>query len=96
LSEAGRSTAFARPELAEVVLLHAGEVDAVIAAYRERAAGGATFFDNDSWFLPAYTSFREHPGFAGLLETYGLPAYWDQAGWPEFCKRGTDGAITCT
>ncbi|MCU0990344.1 MAG: hypothetical protein MUE63_12350 [Xanthomonadales bacterium] len=96
LSEQERSSAFAELELPAVVLLHVGEVDAVIAAYRERAAGGATFFDNDSWFLPAYKGFREHPGFAGLLDTYGLPAYWDQAGWPEFCRRQADDTITCT
>ena len=95
LSATGRSSAYAELELPEIVLLHVGEVDAVIAAYRERAAGGATFFDNDSWFLPAYRAFRAHPGFAALLETYGLPAWWDQAGWPEFCKR-EEQRIVCT
>jgi tetratricopeptide (TPR) repeat protein len=85
---------YAQLDLTAIVLLYLGEVDAVIANYRELAAGGATL-TNDDWFLPAYKGFRAHPGFAGLLEQAGLPAYWDQAGWPEFCKREADGAITC-
>ena len=66
-----------------------------MAAYHKLVAGGATL-TNDDWFLPAYQSFRAHPDFPALLEQVGLPAYWDQAGWPEFCRRGADGAITCT
>jgi TolB-like protein/Tfp pilus assembly protein PilF len=85
---------YAQLGLPEIVLLHLGDVDAVIANYRELAASGATL-DNDGWFLPVYQGFRAHPGFAGVLEGFGLPAHWDQAGWPEFCKRGADGAITC-
>jgi TolB-like protein/Tfp pilus assembly protein PilF len=85
---------YAQLDLAEIVLLDLGEVDAVMANYRELPTGGAAS-DTDDWFLPVYKNFRAHPGFAGLLETYGLPAYWDQAGWPEFCKREADGAITC-
>jgi hypothetical protein len=77
------------------VLLFLGEVDAVMANYREHAVGGANILDNDSWFLPVYRSFRAHPGFPALLENYGLPAYWDQAGWPEFCQR-EDQRIVCT
>ena len=86
---------YAQLGLPEIVLLRIGDVDAVIANYRELAASGATL-DNDGWFLPVYQGFRAHPGFAGVLEDFGLPAYWDQAGWPEFCRRGADGAITCT
>jgi hypothetical protein len=86
---------YAQLGLPEIVLLFLGDVDAVMANYRERAAGGATL-DNDGWFLPVYRGFRAHPGFAGLLETYGLSAWWDQAGWPEFCRRGADGVITCS
>jgi tetratricopeptide (TPR) repeat protein len=82
-------------DLPEIVLLYLGDADAVIANYREWAAGGVAF-DNDEWFLPVYQGLRAHPGFAGVLEDFGLPAYWDQAGWPEFCKRGAEGAITCS
>ncbi|HSM12188.1 MAG TPA: hypothetical protein VK827_11575, partial [Lysobacter sp.] len=85
---------YAQLNLPRIVLLYLGEVDAVIANYGELAAGEATL-TNDDWFLPAYQGLRAHPGFPALLETYGLPAYWDQAGWPEFCKRGADRAITC-
>jgi tetratricopeptide (TPR) repeat protein len=85
---------YAQLELPEIVLLQLGDVDAVIANYRALAAGGAAL-DNDEWFLPIYRNFRAHPAFAGLLETYGLPAWWDQAGWPEFCQR-EEQRIVCT
>jgi hypothetical protein len=93
--EKGRTSSYAELDLAEIVLLQVGEVEAVIAYYSELAASGASQ-DNDDWFLPAYRGVRAHPGFAGVLEGFGLPAYWDQAGWPEFCERGADGAIICT
>jgi len=46
------------------------------------------------WFMPQYDGIRAHPSFGELLELTGLPEYWDQAGWPEFCERG-EGGITC-
>ena len=81
--------------LTEMLLLHLGDVAAVIANYHELVAAGDYVLD-DYWFLPAYADFRSHPGFATLLETVGLPAYWDQSGWPEFCRRGDDGTISCS
>jgi TolB-like protein/Tfp pilus assembly protein PilF len=95
LAEERKASGYSRIDLPEVVLLHLGDVDAVIANYRESAASGGAL-DNDGWFLPIFQDFRAHPDFAGVLEGFGLTAYWDKSGWPEFCQRGTDGTITCT
>ena len=79
--------------LAESVLLRSGHLALLIDYYsRQIAARGA--LQDDYWFLPAYAPLRAHPDFAGLLELAGLPAYWDQAGWPEHCRREA-GAINC-
>jgi TolB-like protein/Tfp pilus assembly protein PilF len=81
--------------LSALLLLHLGQADFLVAAYAELVAAGFNVL-NDEWLLPAYADLRTDPGFAALLESTGLPGWWDQSGWPDFCRRGDDGAITCT
>jgi len=81
--------------LTALLLLHLGQADFLVAAYAELVAAGFNVL-NDEWLLPAYAALRTDPGFAALLESTGLPGWWDQSGWPDFCRRGDDGAITCT
>lgn len=50
--------------------------------------------EGEYWFLPAQAPLRAHPRFADLLELAGLPAYWDQAGWPAHCRRQAE-TIVC-
>jgi hypothetical protein len=64
----------------------------VIVNYRKLVAG-AILANDWYWYLPVYKSLRAHPGFADLLDGLGLPAYWDQAGWPEFCRREAGGIV---
>jgi len=36
---------------------------------------------------PADKSFREQPRFLELAERRGLLAFWEAAGWPDYCQR---------
>ena len=77
-----------------VVLLYLGHPGPVIENYREHLQHGNRMLE-DSWFTPAYASLRADSGFAELLETVGLPAYWDETGWPDYCRREAQ-TIICT
>jgi tetratricopeptide (TPR) repeat protein len=79
----------------ELVLLYLGRPDLVIENYRELMKRGNRVLE-DPLFTPAYAALRANPDFPELLELAGLPDYWDQSGWPEFCKRNEDRSMTCT
>jgi TolB-like protein len=86
--------AFVKDSVALLALLYLGEVEPVLDAFQQRFAlkgWGSTEY----WFMPHMAAFRAHPRFAELLNQVGLPAYWDQAGWPEFCARAEEGMIQC-
>ncbi len=78
----------------ELVLLYLGHSDLVLENYRELMQRGNRMLE-DSLFTPAYAALRADPGFAELLEMIGLPAYWDETGWPDFCRRQAQ-TIICT
>jgi tetratricopeptide (TPR) repeat protein len=46
------------------------------------------------WY-PAFASVRRDPGFERLAAARGLPAYWDEFGWPPICERRGDGSFDC-
>jgi len=80
--------------LAEFILLHLGETEAVLdqtlADFTQAQQGSSELF-----FTPMYAGFRQHPRFADLLELIGLPAYWDSTQWPPFCERDKARVIRC-
>jgi len=41
---------------------------------------------------PADKSFREQPRFLELAEARGLMAFWEAAGWPDYCRRVVSNA----
>jgi adenylate cyclase len=45
-------------------------------------------------FSPQAEELRHDPRFPPLLAKIGLNAYWDQHGWPTFCKPQS-GAVVC-
>jgi TolB-like protein/Tfp pilus assembly protein PilF len=45
-------------------------------------------------FSPEAEQLRHDPRFPPLLAKIGLDAYWDQHGWPTFCKPQS-GAVVC-
>jgi TolB-like protein/DNA-binding winged helix-turn-helix (wHTH) protein len=55
-------------------------------------AGGP--FDVEFLFARENRALRGHPRFGGLLRKIGLDSYWDQAGWPSWCRRES-GDIVC-
>ena len=93
-SDAAREDGYFLFDMAEVLLLHLGHSGVVVDEYLEQFThdGWGT---TEYWFMPHFAGFRSHPRFAELLDQIGLPAYWDQAGWPEFCQRTKKGAIQC-
>ena len=78
----------------EFVLLYLGEVEPVLDTMQQRLSKQRSG-NLEAWFMPHMAGLRAHPRFAELLLLTGLPAYWDQAGWPEFCARSEDGVIQC-
>jgi tetratricopeptide (TPR) repeat protein len=44
-------------------------------------------------FSPEAAELRRDPHFPQLLTAIGLDEYWDQHGWPEFCKRQLDTVV---
>lgn len=80
--------------MVEFVLLYLGEVEPVLDTLQQRLSQ-QRWGNIESWFMPHMAGLRAHPRFVELLNLTGLPDYWDQAGWPEFCARGEDGVIQC-
>jgi len=83
----------AAPELAMVLLLRLGAADVVLDALRQAFAADG-WGSTEYFFMPGYAGLRASPGFAGLVGQIRLPAWWDQSGWPEFCRREA-GEIRC-
>lgn len=79
---------------ARFLLIAAGEVDHVIAT-------DVALFDTNElplweWqWVPAQAALRAHPDFRLYLEKANLVAYWDEAGWPDFCNRDSDDVVRC-
>ncbi|MDX2429257.1 MAG: hypothetical protein QNK22_11270 [Xanthomonadales bacterium] len=76
------------------LLAYAGESDHLIDATLEItriAKWGQSFF---AW-VPLWNSVRTNPRFQEVLELYRLPEYWDETGWPEFCRRVDAERIEC-
>ncbi len=80
--------------MVEFVLLYLGEVEPVLDTLQQRLSQ-QRWGNIESWFMPHMAGLRAHPRFVELLNLTGLPDYWDQAGWPEFCARDEDGVIQC-
>ena len=77
-----------------LVLLHTGDVDFVI----ERTIADAqnfSFGNVEPLWSPIYARFRQHPRFGEYLELLNLPEYWDQASWPDLCRRVDAERIEC-
>ena len=68
-----------------------GRVDHGMRLYRENPITGQTWME---LWLPSMQALREHPQYQDLLETAGLPSYWDEYGWPPQCIRDGE-TITC-
>ncbi len=80
--------------MANLVLIHTGDIDFVIDDIIAEAQKFRFGNLEDIW-SPIYAKLRQHPRFAEYLELVNLPGYWDQAGWPDICKRHDDGRIAC-
>jgi TolB-like protein len=68
-----------------------GRVDHGMRLYRENPITGNNWME---MWLTTTRALREHPQFQELLETAGLPSYWDEYGWPAQCVRDGE-TITC-
>ena len=79
--------------LARSLLIHAGETDHVIATDLSLFSTTQLPIHEMQW-VPTRAALRAHPDFGRYLERANLTTYWDQHGWPEFCRR-VDDAVRC-
>jgi adenylate cyclase len=69
--------------------------DVFFARLQDLLAGArGTSLAQVSVWRPEAAEFRRDPRFVAWVEAAGLPAYWDEIGWPAACSR-VDGAIRC-
>jgi TolB-like protein len=77
-----------------VLLSYLGEnetiLNALLSWFSQQGGGSVEYL-----FMPHMAGVRALPRFQELLELVGLPEYWDEAGWPQFCARTEDGMIRC-
>jgi TolB-like protein/Tfp pilus assembly protein PilF len=80
--------------ITEFILLHIGANEFILNFELERFKqigwGSSEYF-----FTPLFAGFRQQPRFIEMLNLIGLPDYWDETGWPEFCARLDTGEIQC-
>jgi TolB-like protein len=80
--------------ITEFILLHIGASEFILNFEFERFKrigwGSSEYF-----FTPLFAGFRQQPRFIEMLDLIGLPDYWDETGWPEFCTRLETGEIQC-
>ncbi|MDX1461108.1 MAG: winged helix-turn-helix domain-containing protein [Xanthomonadales bacterium] len=82
-------------EAARLLLLHFGEIDAVMEYDIATAADQFPSASREWLWTPLFDRYRTHPKFAELLAVIGLVDYWDQTTWPEACRREGSGGIEC-
>ncbi|NNC77545.1 MAG: hypothetical protein HKN77_06230 [Woeseiaceae bacterium] len=65
-----------------------GETELALAAMRRSP---------DLWaiWLPIVADARQQPAFIDILQTTGLPDYWREFGWGDFCRPHADAGIVC-
>ncbi|HUG99649.1 MAG TPA: winged helix-turn-helix domain-containing protein [Gammaproteobacteria bacterium] len=63
-------------------------------AHAEQMLDTESPFDVEFLFARENRALRSHPRFGVLLEKIGVDRYWDQAGWPSWCRRD-GGGIAC-
>ncbi len=79
--------------IARSLLITAGEIDHVMQTDLSQFDTSGLPLHEMQW-VPARAPLRAHPDFHRYLEQTNLVAYWDQHGWPEFCRR-VDGEVRC-
>jgi tetratricopeptide (TPR) repeat protein len=79
--------------IARSLLITAGEIDHVMETDLSQFGTSGLPLHEMQW-VPARAPLRAHPDFGRYLEQTNLVAYWDQAGWPEFCRR-VDDKVRC-
>ena len=72
------------PRLVIVARTMLGDVDGAMALANSLAESGG-IFEMEILFLPELQPFRQHPGFAGLMDKLGVQDYWDenQCSWQD-------------
>ena len=80
--------------VAREALVYAGELDYVIDVDIWWAGHEALSLHEYNW-SPFFAELRRHPRFAEYLDAAGIIAYWDTAGWPDWCERGADQVVRC-
>ena len=79
--------------IARKLLISAGEIEYVIATDLSRFDTSDLALHELQW-VPAQAPLRAHPDFGRYLEKANIVAYWDQHGWPDFCRR-VDDTVRC-
>ena len=80
--------------VAREALVYAGQLDYVIDI-DVWWAGQPELSQHEFNWSPFFAELRQHPRFPEYLEAAGIIAYWDMAGWPDWCARGDDRVVRC-
>ena len=78
-----------------LLLLHFGEVDAVIDYDIANALDEFPRWSREWLWTPLFEPYRAHDRFPELLALVGLIEYWDETEWPEACRREESGHVIC-
>jgi tetratricopeptide (TPR) repeat protein len=73
--------------------LHFGDSALALQWFRESVELEATGMLN-AW-KPSFAALRREPGFKDLVRAQKLPEYWNEFGWPEFCRPLDDNDFEC-
>jgi TolB-like protein/DNA-binding winged helix-turn-helix (wHTH) protein len=73
--------------------VYLGEYERAMA-HAEQMLDSRAPFDVEFLFARENRVLRSHPRFGVLLTKVGVDRYWDEAGWPSWCRRDGDG-IRC-
>lgn len=74
-----------------VVLGHVGDHALLLENFIDRDPQSQNA--GEWYWMPELEPARTSPDFARLVALLGLPAYWDERGWPDFCRPdGRGGA----
>jgi hypothetical protein len=81
------------------VYLHVGAPDQALQIYEDEVRtgliGGQTDFFGFLWH-PSFAVVRKTERFKALMKNARMVEYWQQRGWPNYCRPAGDADFVCS